>query len=155
MTTTLAVAASAAVAAPLAFAATTTPDYRKLIVQVGKQKVQATVGSYCIPDSSGTGRCVDATYPLKTTGKVTVKRGGSVTLLFGAPMGTVHWQTARISGGKERATADGPAKLATRTKKRWTFTLPKNVRTNSTVLRFLAVAPNAYATFEVGLKVTK
>lgn len=153
ITTTLALGAAAGIAAPLAFAAST-PDYTKLIVKSGKKSVQATLGTHCVPTPDGAGSCGESTYPLKTTGTVTVSRGSEVTLLFAAPVGDVRWRAARInSAGQEVATATGVAKLVTKTKKRWRVTLPKNLKRSSKLLGFDVQSPNAYASFEVGLKV--
>lgn len=152
-TTTLALSAAAGIAAPLAFAAST-PDYRTLIVKSGKKSVQATLGSRCIPTSDGKGDCTEVPTPLKTSGTVTVSRGGQLTLLFAAPVGDVRWQTSRVNGtGQEIATAQGVGKLVTKTKKRWRVTLPKNLKRSSKIFGVLAQSPNAYASFEVALKV--
>jgi hypothetical protein len=151
-TLTLAVVATAVTTAPLAFAAST-PDYKKLIVKAGKKSIAATLGTHCVPTGNGKGDCADATYPLKTTGKLSVRAGETITLLFGAPVGDVRWRAARISGGKEYLNHAGVAKLATKTKKRWRITLPKNLKKSSKVIGIDAQSPNAYASFEVGITV--
>jgi hypothetical protein len=152
-----AVAAIVAIAAPFAFAASV-PDYRKLILKIRTQSVQATLGFRCVPTPQGADCPTDPDaqpkYPLKTTGKLQVKRGDEITLLFGAPVGDVTWWTARVSGGKEVATAQGVAKIISKkVKKRWRIELPKNLKRTSTILGVFAQSPNAQASFEVGLKV--
>jgi len=141
-------------AGPLARAADKPPDFTRMIVKVGKKSVQATLGTNCVPSADGQGSCTEASYPLKTTGKVTVKRGQQVTLLFGAPAGYVSWRAARLSAkGEEVITAKGEAKAVTKTKKRWRLTLPKNLSRSTKLLGFSVVYPNAYASFEVGAAV--
>ena len=141
----------AAVAQPAA-----APDYRSMFVKAGKQSVQATLGAYCHPADGSAGNCSKGpSYPLKTTGKVTLKRGAGVTLLFRANAGNVTWRAARIDGrGQEKITASGVAELVTRkSKRRWKIMLPKNVSVSSALLGFDVQYPNAYSSFEVGLKV--
>ncbi len=145
-----------AVAGAAAAQETATPDYRALFLKASKQSVQATLGARCHPDQSGSGNCVEAAYPLKTTGTLKLKPGTTVTLLFRADAGNVTWRAARIDGrGQEQATATGVAKLVTRrTKRRWQITLPKRLSKSSDLLGFDVQYPNAYSSFEVGLKVT-
>ena len=151
--TIAAVLASALTAGSLA-QADTAPDFTRLIVKVGKRSVQATLGTHCVPTADGKGQCDTAAYPLKTTGSVTLSRGGEVTLLFGAPAGYVSWRAARIDGtGKEVPVATGEAKVVTKTKKRWRITLPKNLRRSTKLLGFSVNYPNAFASFEVGATV--
>ncbi len=135
---------------------TATPDYGSMFVKASKQSVQATLGARCHPDMTGSGNCVEVAYPLKTTGTLKLRPGTTVTLLFRADAGNVTWRAARIDGrGQEKATAIGTAKLVTRrTKRRWQITLPKNLSRSSDLLGFDVQYPNAYSSFEVGLKVT-
>ncbi len=135
-------------------------NYGTLIAKAGKKSVQATLGLHCFPVPNGSdcnaGNPESVSYPLKTKGLIEVNRDGEITLLFGAPMGDVRWRTARIDGkGKEVATAQGVAKLVTKTKKRWRIRLPKTLKTSSTIVGIDAQAPNAYASFEFGIKVVK
>jgi hypothetical protein len=140
-------------AGSLAGAAETSPDFTRLIVKVGARSVQATLGTHCVP-ADGKGNCTDAHYPLKTTGKVTISRGGQVTLLIGAPAGYVAWRAARVDGkGEEIITAKGEAKPITKTKKRWRLKLPKSLRRSTKLLGFSVTYPNAFAAFEVGASV--
>jgi len=151
----LTAAVATAIVAPLAFAQSV-PDYKTLITKVRKQSVEATLGARCVPTVQGPD-CPTTipSYPLKTTGKLKVKRGDEITLLFKAKVGDVTWRTARINGyGKEVPTATGVAKLMNRkTKRRWRITLPKNLRKSSKILGIQALSPNARADFEVGLQV--
>jgi hypothetical protein len=143
---------------PLAAAQSTSPDFKRMILKYGKQSVQATVGQYCIPTADGKGQCETATYPLKTTGRITVRQHGRVTLLLGAPAGYITWRAARITGSKknpESITATGEATVVGRSKKRWTVQLPKNLRTSSDLLGFNVVYPSGFSAFEVGVKVLK
>lgn len=151
----LAVALIAAVVTPLAFAAPVN-DYKKLVLKLRKQSVQATVGFRCVPTPQGPDCPTEQpSYPLKVTGTLKIQRGDEITLLFGAPVGDVTWWTARINGlGKEVPTAHGAAKVVSKkAKKRWRITLPKNLKRNSKVLGVFAQSPNAQAAFEVGLQV--
>jgi hypothetical protein len=150
-----AVAAIVAIAAPLAFAASV-PDYRKLIFKVRTQSVAGTLGFRCVPTPQGADCPTDQPkYPLKTTGRLQVKRGDEITLLFGAPVGDVSWWTARVNGvGKEAPTAQGEAIIISKkVKKRWRIVLPKNLKRSSTILGVYAQSPNAQASFEVAIKV--
>ncbi|MDQ3631705.1 MAG: hypothetical protein M3417_10645 [Actinomycetota bacterium] len=143
----------AAVAQPAA-----APDYRVMFVKSGKQSVQATLGAYCHPADPDPANCSKGpSYPLKTTGRLTLKRGAKVTLLFRGNAGDVTWRAARIDGrGQEKLTASGVAGLVTkRSKRRWQITLPKNVSLSSDLLGFDVQYPNAYSSFEVGLKVRR
>lgn len=140
---------------PLAFAQSTFPDYKKLIARYGKKSIQATVGTYCVPKPDGTGDCQSAeSYPLKTKGRLTVSRGGTITLLFGAPAGDVMWRAARLSKtGREVGTGYGRAVVVTKTGKRWKIKLPKDLRRSSTIIGIEAQSTNAYASFEFAVKV--
>lgn len=141
-------------AGPLAGAAENPPDFTRLIVKVGSRSVQATLGTHCVPTADGSGGCTEATYPLQTTGRVTIRRDGEVTLLSGAPAGYVAWRAARIDGrGEEVIVAKGEARSITKTKKRWRIKLPKNLRRSTKLLGFSVTYPNAFAGFEVGATV--
>jgi hypothetical protein len=141
-------------AGPLARAADKPPDFTRMIVKVGKKSVQATLGTHCVPTADGGGSCSEADYPLKTTGKVTIKARQHITLLFGAPAGDVSWRAARVtSKGVEVITAKGEARPVTKTKKRWRLTLPKSMRKSTKLLGFNVNYPNAFASFEVGASV--
>ncbi len=151
-------AVAAAIVTPMAFAQSVN-DYKKLVLKIRKQSVQATLGFRCVPTPQGS-ECPPAEsqpkYPLKTTGTLkNLKPGDEITLLFGAPVGDVKWWTARIDGrGDERPTASGLAKvISKKAKKRWRITLPKNLKKNSKILGVYAEAPNAQASFEVGITV--
>jgi hypothetical protein len=149
-----AVAAIVSIAAPLALAAPVN-DYRKLIFKIRKQSVEGTLGFRCVPTPSGPDcPTTQPAYPLKTTGRLQVKRGDEITLLFAAPVGDVTWWTARVSGGKEVPTAQGEATIISKKiKKRWRIELPDKLKRTSTILGVYAQSPNAQASFEVGLKV--
>lgn len=135
-------------------AAQAPPDYAVMVVKVGKQSVQATQGTSCQPAPDGTQSCTESTYPLKTTGVLTLTRGGEATLLLKAAAGYVRWRAARIDGtGQEQLVAYGEAKVVTKTKKRWRVRLPKDLRRSTRLLGFDVVYPNAYSSFEVGAKV--
>lgn len=130
------------------------PEYGVLVVKHGKQSVQGTLGTNCQPTPEGGQQCAEATYPLQTTGKVTLTRGKEVQLLLKAPAGYVRWRAARVNGvGEEVLIKFGEARVATKTKKRWKFTVPKDLRKSTTILGFDVVYPSAYASFEVGAKV--
>lgn len=133
------------------------PDYSKLIVRVGKQSVEATLGAYCHPTADGSGRCADAKFPLKTTGTVKIARNGTVELLFGANASYVQWRAARIDGrGQERILAHGHALSASRKSfKRWRFKLPKKLARSTDLLGFSVNYPYAYSSFEVGAKLRR
>jgi hypothetical protein len=94
---------------------------------------------------------------LKTTGTLKLRRGAEVTLIFRGDAGNVTWRAARIDGrGQEKLTASGVAALVTKkSKRRWRITLPKNVSLTSDLLGFDVQYPNAYSSFEVGLKVRR
>lgn len=137
---------------------TAVPDYRAMFIKAQKQSVQATLGAYCHPDDTSPANCsAGPPYPLKTTGTLKLKRGADVTLLFRADAGNVTWRAARIDGrGQEKITASGVATLVTtKTKRRWKIKLPKKVSLSSDLLGFDVQYPNAYSSFEVGLKVRR
>ncbi len=134
------------------------PDYRAMFVKSGKQFTQATLGAFCHPASADPANCGKGpSYPLKTTGTLKLRRGAEVTLLFRGDAGNVTWRAARIDGrGQEKLTASGVASLVTRkSKRRWRITLPKNVSLTTDLLGFDVQYPNAYSSFEVGLKVRR
>ncbi|MCW3010883.1 MAG: hypothetical protein JWO90_1287 [Solirubrobacterales bacterium] len=135
---------------------TATPDYRFMVLKASKQSVQATLGAYCHPNSTAAENCsVVPRYPLKTTGTLRLRRGTTVTMLFRADAGNVTWRAARIDGrGREQLTATGVAKLVTtKSKRRWKLTLPKRLSRSTDLLGFDVQYPNAYSSFEVGLRV--
>lgn len=151
-------ALGATVAVALAAAPATSqqsvPDYKTLILKVGKQSVAGTLGPYSIPTADGKGESASPSFPLKGTGTLRVKRRDVVTLLFKAKPGNVAWRTARIdSRGREAITATGQALPTTKTKRRWKLTLPKGLKRSSDVLGFYIEYPNGFTTFEVGVKV--
>lgn len=149
-------ASCALLGGPMAAAATKPPDYSRMVVKVGKKSAEATLGTYCHPDSDGSGRCEDATFPLKTTGRVSIRANGTVELLLGAGAAAISWRAARVdANGKEVITALGDARSVTRTYKRWRFKLPKRLSKNSTLLGFNVNYPYAYSSFEVGAKVLR
>jgi hypothetical protein len=137
--------------------AATTPDYSKMIVVSGKKSSQATLGTRCHPNPDGSaGTCVETTYPLKTSGKVTLRAGERLTLLLGAPATDVRWRGARIDGtGKEQLVTVGAATPITKTQKRWRIQLPKRMSARTKLLGFDVVYKNAYSSFEVGARVTR
>jgi len=143
--------------AALAHAAEKAPDYRTLIVQSYKQKAPATLGYNCVPKADGSGGdCTDATYPLKFTNTVTIRPNGEVTVLLAAPASYLRWRTARIDGkGEEQITGLGEAKRITKTAKRWRIRLPKRISRSTDLMGFDAVYPNAYSSFEIGVKIGK
>jgi hypothetical protein len=153
----VAIAAAMALGVPLASAQSTGPDFTTLIVKYGKKSVQATLGSHCVPTPDGKGSCVQADYPLQTTGTVTVSRRGKVTLLLTAPATYIRWRAARPVPGDtknpERIYATGEAFAVTKTKKRWRLTLPGDLRRSATLMGFDVLYSQAYSSFEVGINV--
>jgi hypothetical protein len=141
---------------PVAGAQNKPPDYSRMVVKVGKRSAEATLGSYCHPNEDGSGRCVDATFPLKTTGVVRVRPSGTVELLMGAGAEFIQWRAARINSRNEEViTAQGEARAVTRTYKRWRFKLPKRLSRSTDLLGFSVKYPFAYSSFEVGARVLK
>jgi hypothetical protein len=150
------VALTLLLAGPVAVAQTPPPDYTVMIVKVGKQAVEATLGTYCHPQADGTGKCGQADYPLKGTGKVTLYQNGTVKLLLRAQASRVAWRAARIDGtGKERIVAVGEAKPLLKTHRQWQMKLPKNLSRTTDLLGWDVNYPYAYSSFEVGAKVRK
>ncbi len=155
----VAAALSLAAAAP---AAAPAPDFTRLIVKVGKKSAQATVGYRCVPDAKGTGSCVEAKYPQKTTGTVRLRAGGKFQLLLGARAADITWRAARIdASGKERVLrgggmdVTGDAKRVTKTGKRWSITMPKTLSRSTDLIGFSVIYPNAFSSFEIGAKVVR
>jgi hypothetical protein len=137
--------------------AATTPDYSKMIVVSGKKSAQATLGTRCHPNpDGGESKCIETTYPLKTTSKVTLRAGERVTLLLGAPATDVRWRGARIDGtGKEQLVTVGAATPITKTQKRWRIQLPMRMSARTKLLGFDVIYKNAYSSFEVGARVAR
>lgn len=149
---------AAAATGSLAGAQTPAPNFKRLIVQAEKKRAPATLGSHCVPFADGTGgECKqDFVYPLKTSNTLTIRPGGQVTLLLGAPAEFVRWRVARVDGrGEEVITALGEAKSVTRTGKRWRITLPRSIRRTSKILGIDLQYANGYASFEIGARIGK
>lgn len=135
----------------------TSSNYRTLIVRSGTKNTQATLGARCHPaQAPAEGDCQNVTYPLKTTGTVSLRAGERLTVLLGAAATDIRWRLARVDGtGKEQAVDVGVAFRATRTQKRWRLTLPRRLSTRIRILGFDVFYKNAYSSFEVGAKVTR
>ena len=148
-------AAGALLLAPSAIAQTTTPDYTKLFAKYGKKTVQAKLGGYCHPNAEGTGVC-GGDYSRENMARLTIRRGGEMTVLVKHPATRIEWQAFRIDGrGHEQRTDHGPAKAVTRSLKRWKLRIPRDLPRTTDVLRFIVRYPNAFSSFGVGTKVLK
>ncbi len=155
---TLAGLVAAGGATTLAGAQQATPNFKRLIVDAEKKRAPATLGSHCVPFADGTGgECKqDYTYPLKVSNTLTIRPGGKVTLLLGAPAEFVRWRVARIDGkGEEVITALGEAKAVTKSRKRWRITLPRRISRSSKIMGYDLQYENGYASFEIGARIGK
>jgi hypothetical protein len=156
--TALTLAGVVAVGGATTLAGAQTPNFKRLIVDAEKKRAPATLGSHCVPFADGTGgECKqDYTYPLKVSNTLTIRPGGQVTLLLGAPAEFVRWRVARIDGkGEEVITALGEAKAVTKTRKRWRITLPRRISRSSKLMGYDLQYENGYASFEIGARIGK
>lgn len=145
-------------AATSAPAQTGTPDYATMFVKAGKKTVQAKLGTHCHPDGAGSGKCVDATYPLEGAPTLTVRAGGEITLLLRAPVASLLWRTARIDASGEELLVDyGRGRATTKTLRRFTITLPRTMRASHKVIGFDVNYPSGgfYSSFEIRARVLK
>lgn len=146
-------------AVPAAVGQQPTRDYTKMVVKSGKKSTQAKLGAFCHPDGNGSGRCTaegEVTYPLKGVATIVGRRGQDITLLIAAPVSHLAWRTSRLDGrGNEVITHIGRGRAVTKTFKRWRIKLPKDMRTSSRFMAFDVTYPQAYSSFQVGLKVQK
>lgn len=131
-------------------------DPRRLIVRSLGREAAATIGANCFPNPDGTGgTCVEAVYPLKTSGAVRIRPAGQVTLLTGAPATEVWWRLSRRSrsSGREAQVAYGPTVARGSTGRRWVASMPRPLRRSATILGVFVRYANGYADFEARVRV--
>lgn len=139
---------------PAATAQRSAPDYGTLTVSAQGKKVKAKRGAYCEPQADGQGgRCAAPKYPLAGAPRITVRRGGTLTLELRASAAHLDWRAVRLEGGKEKPTAVGAAKLVRGSKRKWQIKLPRGLSRSTKILGFYAEYNNAaYSDFEVAVR---
>lgn len=121
--TILLTAASAAVAT-----AATQPGELRMTASSAGHSVRATAGSACYtrPSADGTPlhKCKDLPYPLKTRGRLTVRPGSRVTLIFGATPTRVKARLLAGERDRDQVLDVAPVKLSPR---RYRLAMPQRL----------------------------